>query len=178
MDEMFNFNDIRETLESGIYWNRYSFLYTDKKVDRSSVPNGWFQYELRGNHETKKPEKIRPLVLSNFVGTIFTTEELPLENGMLPVDEVHELLLFIGVPDLKDFNPNELSVDKQVRLSESLADDKLTAGGLFDLFGEMGIIPFIQEKDDTGNIISEYPLTREEFEKELEDFDLDSEELE
>lgn len=172
MDEMLNFNDIRKTLGSGIYWNRYSFLYTDKKVDRSSVPNGWFQYELRGNYETKKPEKIRPLVLSNFVGTIFTTEKLPLENGMLPVDEEHELLLCIGVSDLKDLD--ELSDTNQEKLAEALYCDNLTVGGLFDLFGEMGIIPFIQEKDETGNVISEHPLTREEFEK----LDLDSEELE
>lgn len=167
-NEIAKFDDIRYEMKSGVYWNRYGFIHTDKKVDRGSVPKGWFQYELRGDiRNENRPCKIRPVVLTNFVGTIFTTEELPLVDGSLPIDEEHELLLVLTSEDLKDFD--ELSEEAKIKLTEeSTSEEDFTSGDLFTLFGEMGIIPFIQERDENGKVISEHPMTKEDFETMLD----------
>ena len=170
-NEVVKFGDIRYEMESGMYCNRYGFLHTDKKVDRNSVPKGWFQYELRGDMRNgNHPCKIRPIVLTNFVGTIFTTEELPLVDGSLPVDEDHELFLVVSTEELNDFD--ELSEESKIKLAEaSTSEEDFTSADLFTLFGKMGIIPFIQERDENGKVISEHPMTKEDFEAMLDSED-------
>lgn len=150
MEDKFNYNVIVDELQPG-YYDGHEILYTDKRIERSSIPAGMYLYELRGErNDISIPCEIRHSVLIRFSGSIITKEPLPMsEKGSLPIqDNDHQLLILNHLLD-------GIETDDE--------DEDVTVGGFFDMLSEAGIIPYIQEKDENGKVISERPMTKEEF---------------
>ena len=47
-------------------------LFTDMRIDRNSVPKGWYLYEVRESDEGCEPAEISEWIMVNFYGTILT----------------------------------------------------------------------------------------------------------
>ena len=64
-------------------------LFTDMRVDRTTVPEGLYAYSLRHDDRCEgKICEIAPSVVVNFWGTILCREEIPLtDNGSRYVNE-------------------------------------------------------------------------------------------
>ena len=95
MEDKFNYNVIVDELQPG-YYDGHEILYTDKRIERSSIPTGMYLYELRGErNDISIPCEIRHSVLIRFSGSIITKEPLPMsEKGSLPIqDNDHQLLI-------------------------------------------------------------------------------------
>lgn len=59
-------------------------LFHDMRIDRATVPEGKFLYEVAGDDDSGgEPARIRPGILVNFFGTIISEQELPLEEGVM-----------------------------------------------------------------------------------------------
>lgn len=57
--------------------NEYEGLFSDLRIDRSSVPEGWYCYEIRHDDEDQGYwAEIGTSVMVNFWGTLLTTEQL------------------------------------------------------------------------------------------------------
>lgn len=57
-------------------------LYTEDRIDRASVPNGLFAYDLRGSDDGNEPfSTVEHRVLANFSGSVVTKQELPMTEG-------------------------------------------------------------------------------------------------
>jgi len=77
-------------------------LFTDSRISRFTVPQGWFCYDLRGN-DAGDPATIERYVSVNHAGTILSPTEIPFRNGSDTV-KVDEAVDFIGVDlTLKQF---------------------------------------------------------------------------
>ena len=77
-------------------------LFTNGRVSRFTVPQGWFCYDLRGN-DAGDPATIERYVAVNHAGTILSPTEIPFEKGGDTV-KVDEAVDFIGVDlTLKEF---------------------------------------------------------------------------
>lgn len=68
-------------------------LFSDLRIDRKTIPEGWFMYEVRHDDEDwSNPVEIGLGILVNFFGTIITKEELKLipstvtNNAYLDID--------------------------------------------------------------------------------------------
>ena len=62
-----------------------SALFTDSRVDRESIPEGYYAYDLRGcDDDPGYPATVENHVMVNFTGTVITRTpiELP-ENGYI-----------------------------------------------------------------------------------------------
>lgn len=58
-------------------------LFTELRIDRSTVPEGWFMYEVRHDDNSwGDPVQIALGVLVNHFGTLLMKEELRLEASM------------------------------------------------------------------------------------------------
>lgn len=69
--------EFREAQIDGI-----SALYTDERIDRSSVPEGLFVYELRSSDDgVEYFATVELLVHANFSGSIITKQEIPMTGG-------------------------------------------------------------------------------------------------
>lgn len=54
-------------------------LYTDERIDRESVPSGWYLYEVRHDDEDwGEPVEIALGVMVNFYGTLLVEEPIEL----------------------------------------------------------------------------------------------------
>lgn len=62
--------------------------FNDMRIDRNTVPEGKFQYEVAGDDDSGgDPARIQKGVMVNFYGTLISDEELPLgEHGILWVE--------------------------------------------------------------------------------------------
>lgn len=56
-------------------------LFTDLRVERTSVPNGFYQLEVADDDSDGIPARIRPGILVNFYGTLLTKEQLIPDEG-------------------------------------------------------------------------------------------------
>ena len=70
-------------------------LFTNGRVSRFTVPQGWFCYDLRGN-DAGDPTTIEKYVGVNHAGTILSPTEIPFEEGSATV-KVDETVDFVGV---------------------------------------------------------------------------------
>lgn len=63
--------------------------YSDMRIDRASVPEGKFQYEVAHDDEgIGDPARIKKDVMVNFLGTIICDRPLPLgEDGVLWIED-------------------------------------------------------------------------------------------
>lgn len=68
-------------------------LFTDERVDRNTIPNGWYFYEIRHDDDSwGDPIEIALGILVNFYGTFITKEPLKLipsditSNAYLDID--------------------------------------------------------------------------------------------
>ena len=132
----YDYKDIENNLMDGILCNTYPFTFSSERINPSTIPHGMYLYEVRGDDECGDiPCQVGKSIAINFYGSIITGCELPLNDD--------------GYIDLDD-NLN----------SFILLDEKTLKEMFVDLFGDdSGIIPFVQERDDEGNVISEHPLT-------------------
>ena len=66
--------------------------FTDCRLDRSSVPEGKFMYEVGADDDCgDTPARVKRAILVNFFGTLICNEELPLdEEGVLWIDNEEE----------------------------------------------------------------------------------------
>ena len=57
-------------------------LFTNGRISRITVPQGWFCYDLRGkDSDPGDPATIEKYVGVNHAGTILTPTEIPFEKG-------------------------------------------------------------------------------------------------
>lgn len=63
-------------------------LFTDARIERESVPDGFYLYEVRYDDENLgDPAQIGKCVIVNFLGSLLVSEELELPwNGYLDID--------------------------------------------------------------------------------------------
>ena len=62
--------------------------FYDMRVDRDTVPAGKYQYEVAGDDESGgEPSRIRAGILVNFYGTLICDQPLPLEEGVMWLEE-------------------------------------------------------------------------------------------
>ena len=59
--------------------------FNDMRIDRNTVPEGKYQYEVAGDDESGvDPVRVQSGVMVNFFGTLICDEPLPIgENGVL-----------------------------------------------------------------------------------------------
>lgn len=61
--------------------NGISALFTDDRVDRASIPDGLFAYDMRSDNENGNPfSTVEPRVIADFSGTVITKQEMPMNN--------------------------------------------------------------------------------------------------
>lgn len=71
-------------------------LFTNARVSRFTVPEGWHCYDLRGRDDDPgDPETIEKRVSVNHAGTILTPTKIPFKRGRTTV-KVDEALDFVG----------------------------------------------------------------------------------
>ncbi|MEG0835964.1 MAG: LPD28 domain-containing protein, partial [Christensenellaceae bacterium] len=52
-------------------------LFTNSRIDRDTVPEGWYAYDLRGSdYDPGEPVTVEPSVVVNHAGTILTHEPI------------------------------------------------------------------------------------------------------
>ena len=63
--------------------------FNDMRIDRSTVPEGKYQYEVADDDESSgDPARVQPGVMVNFFGTLVCDEPLPLgKDGVLWLGE-------------------------------------------------------------------------------------------
>ncbi len=56
--------------------------FSDQRIDRSTVPEGRYQYEVADDDESQgEPSRIKRCIMVNFFGTLISDTPLPLGNG-------------------------------------------------------------------------------------------------
>ena len=82
-------------------------LFTNSRIDRDTVPEGWYAYDLRGSdYYPREPATVEPHVVVNHAGTILTHEPIsfPKEgfrNLKGELDFLGELLFMKDILTLK-----------------------------------------------------------------------------
>ena len=63
--------------------------FSDMRIDRSTVPEGRYQYEVADDDESQgNPVRVKQGIMVNFFGTLISGVSLPLGNdGVLWLDE-------------------------------------------------------------------------------------------
>lgn len=56
-------------------------LFNDMRIDRSSIPEGKFMYEVADEDSDGNPCRMRPGILVNFFGTIVSDEPFAPDEG-------------------------------------------------------------------------------------------------
>lgn len=57
-------------------------LFTTARVEKATVPKGWYRYEIRGSdYDPEEFCTIEPRVIVNHAGTILSPEEIPLQDS-------------------------------------------------------------------------------------------------
>lgn len=62
-------------------------LFNDMRIDRGTVPDGKYLYEVADGDSDGIPARIREGIMVNFYGTIITDHPLPMEDGVMWLDE-------------------------------------------------------------------------------------------
>ena len=130
-----NYDDVKDDMIDGILCNRFPMSFTDERIDPSTIPSGLYLYEVAGDDECGDiPSYIGKNIAVNFYGSIVLGCELELNSdGFLNLDDKMNTFLL---------------------LDESALQEYFT-----DLFGDnSGIIPFVQEMDENGNVVAEHVM--------------------
>lgn len=57
-------------------------LITDERFDKSTIPEGYYAYDVRGSdYDYNRPATIEPFVYVNYVGTVITRTPIELNQG-------------------------------------------------------------------------------------------------
>jgi len=56
-------------------------VLTSERVDRSTVPDGWYVYEIRHSDDGGNPITVENNVVCNFYGTFITKHPIKFRNG-------------------------------------------------------------------------------------------------
>ncbi len=57
-------------------------LFSNFRIDRSTVPDGWYCYDIRGSEDDPgRPWTLERKVVVNHAGTILSPEEIPFSEG-------------------------------------------------------------------------------------------------
>lgn len=73
-------NILEETFET-IEINSIQALFTNGHIDRNSLPQGIYAYDIRHSDDGDEFETIQKKVIVNHAGTIITREEIPMTCG-------------------------------------------------------------------------------------------------
>ncbi|MFI3294187.1 MAG: LPD28 domain-containing protein [Rikenellaceae bacterium] len=73
--------------------NNREALFTNDRIDRSQVPQGYYAYDIRhDDDDDREPATIEPTVDVNHFGTILTEEYIGMtEQGFTPVYDINFL---------------------------------------------------------------------------------------
>lgn len=63
----------------------YEFI--DMRLDRSTVPEGKYVYEVADDSSDGEPCRIKPFILVDFFGTILADEPIPMEDGVAWIED-------------------------------------------------------------------------------------------
>ena len=55
--------------------------FNDMRIDRNTIPEGKFMYEVADDDSDGEPARIRPGILVNFFGTIICNQKLEPDDG-------------------------------------------------------------------------------------------------
>lgn len=62
--------------------------FYDMRIDRNTVPEGKFLYEVAGDDDSgADPARIKEGILVNFYGSLICDQMLPLENGVMWLED-------------------------------------------------------------------------------------------
>lgn len=131
-----NYNDIEDKMTDGILCNRYPMTFINERIDLNTIPAGMYAYEVATDNEHGDiPSYIAERINENFYGTVIVGQKLELNaDGILNLDD---------------------KMNTFILLDEAALQELFT-----DLFGDnSGIIPYVQEVDDNGNVIGEHILS-------------------
>ena len=70
---------IKEEMQT-ISWRGKEYEFSDMRIDRDTVPNGKYVYEIADDDSDGEPARIRPRILVNFFGTLISDEPLDFED--------------------------------------------------------------------------------------------------
>lgn len=62
-------------------------LFNDMRIDRKTVPENLFVYEVADGESDGIPARVKENIFVNFFGTLITEQPLPLEEGVMWLDE-------------------------------------------------------------------------------------------
>lgn len=62
-------------------------LFNDMRIARETVPKGKYLYEVADGDSDGTPARIREGIMVNFYGTLITDKPLPLEDGVMWLEE-------------------------------------------------------------------------------------------
>lgn len=72
-------------------------LFTNARIQRDSVPQGWFCYDLRGSDDDPgQPVTVENRVVVNHAGTVLLPEEIELDGLPGPYRQIRDGLDFLG----------------------------------------------------------------------------------
>lgn len=68
--------------------NGIPMLFTDYRIDRSTVPAGIHAYDIRvGDDAENDFATLEPCVMANHTGTVLVKRPIPMPDGYLPIAE-------------------------------------------------------------------------------------------
>lgn len=71
-------------------------LFGDFRIDRSTVPDGWYCYDIRGSdYDPGRPATLELKVIVNHAGTILSPEIIPFPKGK-DYREISDEINFLG----------------------------------------------------------------------------------
>ena len=68
--------------------NGIPMLFTDYRIDRSTVPAGIHAYDIRASDDAKNDfATLEPCVMANHTDTVLAKRRIPIPDGYLPIVE-------------------------------------------------------------------------------------------
>lgn len=68
--------------------NDIPMLFTDYRIDRSTVPAGIHAYDIRAGDDAENDfATLEPSVMANHTGTVLVKRPIPMPDGYLPIVE-------------------------------------------------------------------------------------------
>ena len=98
--------------------DEFPVLFTNGRLDRKSIPEGLFCYDIRHDDECQGVAcEVKPLVLVNHWGTILSKSEIPLEDGSYyPKDDLNYLGIPMGMKEFMDMDTGQMEEAADMKL--------------------------------------------------------------
>ena len=98
--------------------DEFPVLFTNGRLDRKSIPEGLFCYDIRHDDECQGIAcEVKPFVLVNHWGTILSKSEIPLENGSYyPEDDLNYLGIPMGLKEFMDMDTGQMEAAVGMKL--------------------------------------------------------------